>query len=207
LGNKFHHHHHHQQRPQLCKSHTVSLFKQMRILGDPKLRLQYDDIRHERLDSVSRNKQQSLEHPQSRTVSPTQAVVGALDVSNKPRFVTPEHHPASKGNVSPFPYASETDDDFDDDDTRLDSPTVDQTYEEEQTFMSEASNRSEGTLTIHQPGTKGVFGRVKDEVFGAMEDTATSFAQVLNAFTLQEEDIMAVTKRINKAARQMQTSL
>ena len=189
----------------------------MRILGDPELRLQYDDIRHERLGATSRKKPQQQPTPQTKGLtrsrsntrhgSPTEAVNKMAASSKKPRYVTPEQKVAALPPTITYP--SETEDD-DDDDTRNECPTVDQTYEEEQTIFSDTSYRSEGTLvTVQQPatGARAIIGRVKDEVIGAMEDTATSFAQVLNAFTLQEEDIMAVTKRIDKAARQMQTSL
>ncbi|GKY94859.1 hypothetical protein MPSEU_000450800 [Mayamaea pseudoterrestris] len=207
-------HHFHAER----KMQAVQMT--MRILGDPALRLQYDDIRQERLAAGgSRKKQQQLatQPSQSKALvrsrsitrhgSPTEPIKSAALIK-KPRYVTPEHKMPAKKPA----YMSETEtEDDDDDDTRQECPTADQTYEEEQTIMSETSYRSEGTLLTVQPmpqqGASAIIGRVKDEVFGAMEDTATSFAQVLNAFTLQEEDIMAVTKRINKAARQMQTSL
>ena len=50
----------------------------------------------------------------------------------------------------------------------------------------------------------GVIDYVRDEVLGAIEDTSSSLEQVLNAFTLQEEDIVAVMGKIDKAKRQMQ---
>lgn len=187
----------------------------MRILGDPVLRLQYDDIRQERLAGVAVSKLPN-QPPQSlpkllvrnrineREGSPTEPVNKITALSKKPRQVTPDNKWSEMAR-SRNTYPSETEED--DDDTRQECPTIDQTYDEDQTVFSESTYRSEGTLTVHQNGAKTIIGRFKDEVFGAMEDTATSFAQVLNAFTLQEEDIRAVTKRIDKAARQMKTSL
>lgn len=194
----------------------------MRILGDPELRLQYDDIRHERLTSATRKKQPEPMFLRPRKVSsgaigyrirnstrhgsPTEPVIKDASSSKKQRFVTPEQKPKKRtSQKQKARYASESEDD---DDTRQECPTADQTFGEEQTIMTETSYRSEGTMLTAPPtGARAIIGRVKDEVLGAMEDTATSFAQVLNAFTLQEEDIKAVTKRINKAAKQMKTTL
>jgi hypothetical protein len=184
-------------------SHFISRRYQMRILGDPELRLHYDDIRHERLDGASRkkHKKQSANRARSSTRhgSPTEPAK-TQKASKKQRLVSPENQVSRP--PATYKYKME-----DDDDTRNECSTVDQTYDEDQTIVSEATNRTEGTLMVHQPGVRGVIGRMKDEVIGAVEDTMTSFAQVLNVFTLQDEDIKAVTKRIDKATRQMKTSL
>ena len=44
---------------------------------------------------------------------------------------------------------------------------------------------------------------VSDEISGACEDTLISVDQVFNAFTLTDKDIKAVTKKIDKAKRQL----
>lgn len=44
---------------------------------------------------------------------------------------------------------------------------------------------------------------LQKEVNGALQDTVASFDQVFNAFTLTDKDIRAVTKRIDKAKRQL----
>ncbi|CAJ1944505.1 unnamed protein product [Cylindrotheca closterium] len=45
--------------------------------------------------------------------------------------------------------------------------------------------------------------KFQKEVNGAFQDTVASFDQVFNAFTLTDKDIRAVTKRIDKAKRQL----
>jgi hypothetical protein len=50
---------------------------------------------------------------------------------------------------------------------------------------------------------EGLLDRVRMEFLGALDDTARSFEQVFNAFTLQEEDIDAVVRRIDKAKLQI----
>ncbi len=45
--------------------------------------------------------------------------------------------------------------------------------------------------------------RISDEISGACEDTLISVDQVFNAFTLTDKDIRAVTKRIDRAKRQL----
>lgn len=48
----------------------------------------------------------------------------------------------------------------------------------------------------------GIVERIQDEVYGVLEDTTSSLSQVLNAFTLQEEEIQAVMLRIDKCKLQ-----
>ena len=45
--------------------------------------------------------------------------------------------------------------------------------------------------------------RIRGEMLDAIDDAVIAFEQVLNVFTIQEEDILAVTSRIEKAKRQM----
>lgn len=52
--------------------------------------------------------------------------------------------------------------------------------------------------------TGGLLERIRVEILGAVDDTTRSFEQVLNAFTLQQEDINAVMGRIDKAKRLIQ---
>jgi len=49
------------------------------------------------------------------------------------------------------------------------------------------------------------FRKISDEISGACEDTLVSVDQVFNAFTLTDKDIKAVTKKIHKAKRQLDT--
>ncbi|KAL3937650.1 MAG: hypothetical protein SGARI_002039, partial [Bacillariaceae sp.] len=64
------------------------------------------------------------------------------------------------------------------------------------------------------PKSSGVFSclsgnkilrKMSDEISGAFEDTLVSVDQVFNAFTLTDKDIKAVTKKIHKAKRQLDT--
>ena len=48
-----------------------------------------------------------------------------------------------------------------------------------------------------------VLRNISDELSGACEDTLMSVDQVFNAFTLTDKDIRAVTKRIDRAKRQL----
>ena len=48
-----------------------------------------------------------------------------------------------------------------------------------------------------------ILTKISDEISGACEDTLVSVDQVFNAFTLTDRDIRAVTKRIDKAKRQL----
>jgi hypothetical protein len=49
------------------------------------------------------------------------------------------------------------------------------------------------------------FRKISDEVSGACEDTLISVDQVFNAFTLTDKDIKAVTKKIHKAKKQLES--
>ena len=51
--------------------------------------------------------------------------------------------------------------------------------------------------------TRALILACKSEINGSINDTVTAFDQVLNAFTLQEDDIKAVTSRIDKASKQL----
>jgi hypothetical protein len=72
-------------------------------------------------------------------------------------------------------------------------------WTDEGTLVSETSD---GTALK----SKGFVERVSDELCGAVEDTAKSFDQVFNVFTLQEEDIRAVRYRIDKFREQISHS-
>lgn len=60
-----------------------------------------------------------------------------------------------------------------------------------------------GTSTLSNITNSGIVSRIQEEVAGTVEDTLVSFEQVLNVFTLQERDILAVMGRIDKAKRQL----
>jgi hypothetical protein len=113
------------------------------------------------------------------------------------------------------------DDDGDDDDV----VPVDKTGTVEETSTAMESRQEDDTLagtletaSTHdvESGEKGsgmfsclagsrIFRKISDEISGACEDTLVSVDQVFNAFTLTDKDIKAVTKKIHKAKRQLDT--
>jgi hypothetical protein len=68
--------------------------------------------------------------------------------------------------------------------------------------QEEGENRS-GMLSCFS--NSRVIKNISDEISGACEDTMVSVDQVFNAFTLTDKDIRAVTKRIDKAKKQLDT--
>lgn len=64
------------------------------------------------------------------------------------------------------------------------------------TFMNTVD---QSTVVSTYDGNKSFLDHVHDEVVGALEDTARSLEDVFHVFTLREEDIKAVMKRIDKA--------
>jgi hypothetical protein len=70
------------------------------------------------------------------------------------------------------------------------------------TVYDDEEIRGRGSL----PSSKrpeGLLDRIRMEFLGALDDTSRSFEQVFHAFTLQEEDIDAVVRRIDKAKLQI----
>ena len=192
----------------------------MRILGDSELRVEYDDLRSERLSSrVSPMRSDNAEihvsdrtkHKKSRSTYRPSKASRYQQPPSKTRFVSPDAKRGAASRAREYRDESLTDSTMD---MTLESnvPTSNTTYGEstldmtdEGTIMSDAgSTYSEGTLTTYR---KGFAGRIHDEVLGALEDTTMSFQQILHVFTLREEDIKAVTGRIHKAKRQMQRSI
>jgi len=75
--------------------------------------------------------------------------------------------------------------------------------EDETFFTIEDASISDSILAKTSKKPDGFLDRVRIEAIGACDDTARSFAQVCNVFTLQESDIKAVMGRIDKASRQL----
>ena len=86
-------------------------------------------------------------------------------------------------------------------DDTVDEGTVEDTIDGG-TTIDEGTVLSEETTIVPRKGME----RLRDEMCGAMEDTASSLEQIFNVFTLQKEDIQAVMARIDKAKRQMDKS-
>ena len=134
---------------------------------------------------------------------------GYQQQQHKPAVVTPEHgdrskrlHPATSSHRSK--HSARRRKNYDDDDEEEEVETLppnentdDGTLQEDETIVSE------GTFKERQ----GLLDRFRDEIIGALEDTSSAVEQVFNVFTLQEEDIAAVTGKIHKAKRQMKKAI
>jgi hypothetical protein len=76
--------------------------------------------------------------------------------------------------------------------------------DEEYTFYTvDDASVTESVLIASPKAPTGILDRIRNEILGALDDTTRSFEQVMNVFTLQEEDIVAVMGRIDKAKLQM----
>jgi hypothetical protein len=89
-----------------------------------------------------------------------------------------------------------------DDDDADDDEDDDDEEEEEDVIASD----EETQMTV-SGRAMSVIERIQDEIIGALEDTTSSLEQVFTVFTLQEEDISAVTGKIAKAKRQIKRAL
>jgi hypothetical protein len=242
----------------------------VRILGDPELRMQYDDMRHERLTRkvhnnnnihntsisttdatwispseeyyVDRTQPTSLHHHRRRpkpvqtnttttTTTTTRRVVSPEPVrTTTPKPMTTTNFPDSDSVLSKILRGEDEDDE--------DMPTATETvvgkslitegedhrHQSHQTMTTttitnDDDDDDEGTLyttdfyydnetlashILPSEPPKGFVDRCRLEILGAIDDTQRSVQQVLNAFTLQEEDIRAVMSRIDKAKRQIE---
>ena len=249
----------------------------IRILGDPDLRLQYDDMRTERLKAYHRNspkRKPSAQRYSSRTVEdstapddevhgdrrqppsssnasaessefeephrsnlneletpvPLQSRVRAPYTSNSPqrspqnpRVVSPEiparrsqdKMKSARGSpqlqqpertLSTSKRNPKVDESFDNEDFTAGSETIlSEDGDEDETLYTydDDVSVSESILRKTSQKPKGILDRIRMEAIGACDDTARSFAQVCNVFTLQEADIRAVMGRIDKASRQL----
>lgn len=86
------------------------------------------------------------------------------------------------------PYVSDDDDDEDEDQT---------------VYTVDDASVSESVVAAQPDKPVGLVERIRWEIVGALDDATQAFEQVMNAFTLQEEDIKAVMGRIDKAKRQV----
>jgi curved DNA-binding protein CbpA len=79
----------------------------------------------------------------------------------------------------------------------------------DETTLNDQSVFSEGSVTtnITKKEHESAFDRCYEEMMGAFEDTSNSLEEVFNVFTLQEADITAVMKRIDKAKHEMESTL
>ncbi|GAX17262.1 hypothetical protein FisN_10Lh120 [Fistulifera solaris] len=183
------------EQGQDCQKQIDAVVLAVRILGDVERRAQYDDLRVERMQ---RNASEPHALPHSR------------------------HQHVPRNHEMPYPLITETNSDAErlntDDDissappqrrTRIVTPepkvddattvyTYDDTVTMDPTIMDDMTLLSSDT---HLPRT--FLDRLTLECMGAFEDTSKSLEEVFGVFTLQDDEIDAVVKRINKAKRQM----
>ena len=68
---------------------------------------------------------------------------------------------------------------------------------------SKHDDKKKGSGVLSCFSNSRILSNISDEISGACEDTLVSVDQVFNAFTLTDRDIRAVTKRIDKAKKQL----
>jgi hypothetical protein len=73
------------------------------------------------------------------------------------------------------------------------------------TKLSQAEQNAEEEGYLSWVSHSRIIRKISDEIGDACEDTLLSVDQVFNAFTLTDKDIEAVTKRIDRAKRQMES--
>jgi hypothetical protein len=174
-----------------CQKQMDAVVLAVRILGDAERRAQYDDLRVERMFHRNASERQCL--PQTRhphlprhhetpypLVADTTFVSERLNLKDDILYAPPQRRTRI---VTPEP--------------KVDDATTVYTYDDTVT-MDDMTLLSSDT---HLPKT--FLDRMTLECMGAFEDTSKSLEEVFGVFTLQDDEIDAVVKRINKAKRQM----
>lgn len=206
----------------------------VRILGDPDTRAKYDEARQGRLLNRRRAKQAQFDGAYSDSHKPgfkeetqssserqrsSRRKEGTVETEGSKRVreerpddlnetintqdLTDEE--TDRDNDRSF-LSSETDE-YRQDDTTIGSGTIgtatigDATLDT-YTVMSMEDGKDDSSIFC---GGSRIVRNITNEISGAFEDTVTSFDQVFNAFTLTDKDIRAVSKRIDKAKRQLDT--
>jgi hypothetical protein len=206
----------------------------VRILGDPDTRAKYDEARQGRLLNRRRAKQAQFDGAYSDSHKPgfkeetqssserqrsSRRKEGTVEKEGSKRVreerpddlnetintqdLTDEE--TDRDNDRSF-LSSETDE-YRQDDTTIGSGTIgtatigDATLDT-YTVMSMEDGKDDSSIFC---GGSRIVRNITNEISGAFEDTVTSFDQVFNAFTLTDKDIRAVSKRIDKAKRQLDT--
>lgn len=167
----------------------------VRILGDAELRSKYNEEK----------KRKKRKSPKSTDSLPelndtTNSTVTDYELS-EPEEISPRRKPSPrkararpKRKQQPMKSPSHVVDDND-------SAGSTSYLSEEGTFLTYDYEEEEEVELPKRP--EGVVDRVRMEFLGALDDTSRSFEQVFNAFTLSEDDIDAVVRRIDKAKTQI----
>ncbi|GAX18667.1 hypothetical protein FisN_10Hh120 [Fistulifera solaris] len=172
-----------------CQKQMDALVLAVRILGDAERRAQYDDLRVERMFHRNTSERQRLpqtSHPHISRHHETPYPLTADTTLDSERHNMEDdisYAPRRTRIVTPEP--------------KFDDATTVYTYDDTVT-MDDMTLLSSDT---HLPKT--FLDRMTLECMGAFEDTSKSLEEVFGVFTLQDDEIDAVVKRINKAKRQM----
>ena len=194
-----------------CHKQMDAVVLAVRILGDADPRAQYDDIRVERMRRAC--------SPEPDHIQDVNAMTSSDNKGGNPDSVH-DHHEMQFTDVDLVNTSFESSEMHNSPvygsyiqrapkrqarivtpEPRVDDATV-YTYDEtvDQT-LDDMTIMSGDTHLIPQNQT--LLDRIANECIGAFEDTSKSLEEVFSVFTLQEEEIDAVVKRINKAKRQM----
>lgn len=249
------------EQDSITESHRRSAERKMdavvcsvRILGDPQLRVRYDNLRTERMKAkyspvrMSRktNLDKSPNHvalidpsPEdeaedmlrqqhtspnilnmSDAAEPAQIYSKCASASSSPQSqrtptVSPEiklpSHKNRKGDPINNDHRNNTKRSSRVDDTlsegsytvESETGTMISDDEDETFFTMDDASISDSIIAKTTQKPKGFLDRIRIEAIGACDDATRSLVQVMNVFTLQEEEIKAVMGRIDKASRQL----
>ena len=120
------------------------------------------------------------------------AAQSAVSWGNEPASKAMNRYAEATKSLRSTPDTAATEDDDEDDQTQYSDQSA--------TVYTEYTD----TMTVMTPKTNaGLVESIQFEVMGAIDDTARSLSEVLNVFTLKDDDIRAVCGRIDKAKKQM----
>jgi len=189
-----------------------------RILGDPDHRLEYDVNRQGRLLNRRRSKHGHLPaeyQPRAR----------GLDTGIDAEEEGDQFEGRLRRRISRQPYRRGYDKENTlNEATMLPKPSPARVISEKTSWMEqetrqvgESARQDIGDATHHSQAEEDaqkerylsslshIIGRLADEIGDACEDTLLSVDQVFNAFTLTGKDIRAVTRRIDRAKRDLES--
>ena len=203
----------------------------VRILGDAEQRVTYDNTMRQERQRQKRLLQESTENAQrpsrsSRARAKSADIIADLQKSSpaslksSPKYKADQLKPSPKG----VNETHDTDPSTDEEEETIDDTYATDTYATETDASSAyivpkrrsssktAKSNKLATYDKLNPNKNNmltafsnsrIVKNISDEVSGTCSDTLMSFDQVFNAFTLSDKDIKAVTKRIEKAKRQL----
>lgn len=187
----------------------------VRILGDSELRAKYNDLRTKNRKRMTKQQSSSkppVELPGLNDTSNSSNLTDGYsthEISDEEAAPTTRKPSIRKPRVA-FSPSIQSNKPSRKQITRKVRAAVDET-ESTGSVSLISDEEEEGTILTYDDleegeipkRPEGFFDRVRMEFLGALDDTSRSFQQVFHAFTLQEEDIDAVVRRIDKAKLQI----